>query len=91
MIFCLECLSIEVNGILKSPVTVLLLVSPFMSSIFAYTFRNFYVGCINVFKILFYTIVNLQCYVCFRCTAKGFIYTYTHIHSFSDSFPHRLL
>ena len=31
--------------------------------------------------------IDLQCCVSFRCTAKWFSYTYTHIHSFSDSFP----
>ena len=37
-------------------------------------------------SILYWGIVYLQC-VSFRCTAKWFSYTYTNIHSFSDSFP----
>ena len=32
-------------------------------------------------------IVTLQCCIFFRYTAKRFSYMYTHIHSFSDSFP----
>ena len=31
--------------------------------------------------------VELQCCVSFRCTAKWISYTYTYIHSFLDSFP----
>ena len=38
--------------------------------------------------ILFYwSTVNLQGCVSFRCIAKGFGYMFTHIHSFLDSFP----
>ena len=37
--------------------------------------------------ILYWNIVDLQCCVSFRCAAKWFSYTYTYIHSFSDSFP----
>ena len=33
----------------------------------------------------YWSIVDLQYYVSFRCTAKGISYTY--IHSFLDSFP----
>ena len=39
------------------------------------------------FFILFWSIVDLQCCISFRCTAKWFSYTYTHIRSFSDYFP----
>ena len=41
--------------------------------------------------ILYWSIVDQQCYVHFRCTTKWFIYTYTSIYSFSNSFPIRLL
>ena len=50
-----------------------------------------------VFNFFNWTIVDLQCCVSFRCTAKWFSYTYIHIYSFmytniyiysfSDSFP----
>ena len=42
-----------------------------------------------IFKKFYWRIVDLQCCVSFRCTAKWFSYTYinTYIHSFSDSFP----
>ena len=35
----------------------------------------------------YWSIVDLQCCVNFRCTAKWISYTYTSIHSFLDSFP----
>ena len=35
----------------------------------------------------YWDIVDLQCCVSFRCTAKWISYTYTYIHSFLDSFP----
>ena len=41
----------------------------------------------NLIFILYWSIVDLQCCVSFRYTANGFSYTYTYIHSFSDSFP----
>ena len=41
--------------------------------------------------ILYWTIVDLQCWVSFRCTAKWFSYTYTYIHSFQILFPYSLL
>ena len=41
----------------------------------------------NLIFILYWSIVDLQCYLSFRCTEKWFSYTYTYIHSFSDSFP----
>ena len=34
--------------------------------------------------ILYRHIVDLHCCVSFRCTAKGFSYTYTYIYYFSD-------
>ena len=40
----------------------------------------------NLIFILYWSIVDLQCCVSFRCTPKWFSYTYTYIHSFSDSF-----
>ena len=36
---------------------------------------------------LYWGIVDLQCVINFYCTTKWFSYMYTHIHSFSDSFP----
>ena len=41
----------------------------------------------NLIFISYWSIVDLQCYVSFRCTAKWFSYTYTYIHSFKNSFP----
>ena len=42
----------------------------------------------SFFKINFYwSIVDLQCCVSFRCTAKWISYAYTYIHSFLDSIP----
>ena len=41
----------------------------------------------NLIFILYWSIVDLKCCVSFRYTAKWFSYTYTYIHSFSDSFP----
>ena len=37
--------------------------------------------------ILYWTIVDLQCCVSFRCIARWFSYTYTDVYSFSNSFP----
>ena len=42
---------------------------------------------ICIFFKFYWIIVDLQCCVSFRCTAKWFSYTYTYIHSFSDPFP----
>ena len=44
---------------------------------------------VSLFLINFFywNIVDLQCCISFRYTAKWFSYTYTNIHSFSDSFP----
>ena len=39
----------------------------------------------NLIFILYWSIVDLQYCVSFRCTAK--LLSYTYIHSFSDSFP----
>ena len=41
--------------------------------------------------ILDWSIIDLQCWVSFRCTAKWFSYTYTYIHSSSDSFPIQII
>ena len=35
----------------------------------------------------YWSLVDLQCCISFRCTAKWISYTYTYIHSFLDSFP----
>ena len=35
----------------------------------------------------YWTVVDLQCCVSFRCTAKWIGYAYTYIHPFLDSFP----
>ena len=37
--------------------------------------------------ILYWSIIDLQHWVSFRCPAKWFHYTHTHIHAFSGSFP----
>ena len=42
---------------------------------------------LNLIFILNWGIVVSQCCASFRCTANWFGYTYTCIHSFSDSFP----
>ena len=34
------------------------------------------------FNKLYWHIVDLRCWISFRCTAKWFIYTYTYVHSF---------
>lgn len=44
----------------------------------------------NVIFILHWSIVDLQCRISFRRTAKWFRYTYAHIYSFFSSFPHGL-
>ena len=41
--------------------------------------------------ISYWSTVDLQCCVSFRCTAKGFGYTYTYICSFQILFPYGLL
>ena len=48
--------------------------------------RRDWLTLIKVF-ILHWSIVDLQCCVSFRCTAKWLSYTYTYIHCFSNSFP----
>lgn len=35
------------------------------------------------FKKIYWHIIDLQCYINFKCMAKWFRYTYTYIHSFS--------
>ena len=55
LIFCIDDLSIGVNGVLKSPtVTVLLSISPFMSVsvCLMYLLRCYYVGCIQLLCLL---------------------------------------
>jgi len=39
------------------------------------------------FLTFYWSIVDLQCCISFRCTAKWISYICTYIHSFSDSFP----
>ena len=43
--------------------------------------------CFNLIFILYWSIVDLQYCVSFRCIAKWFSSTYTYIYSFSDSLP----
>ena len=45
--------------------------------------NSFLVVCLN----FYWSRVDLQCWVSFCCTAKWISYTYTHVHSFLDSFP----
>ena len=57
--------------------------------IFHCIYTTFYLS-IHLFKIkkkFYWSIVDLQCFVSFRCTAKWFSYTYTCIYCFSSSFP----
>ena len=49
-----------------------------ITPLFYLIFKNF---------VLHWSIVDKQCCVSFRCTAKWFSYTYTCIYSFSNSFP----
>ena len=44
-------------------------------------------GVLFSFFNFYWSIVDLQCCVSFRCTAKWVTYTNTYIHSFLDSFP----
>ena len=50
LILCVEDLSIEVNGVLKSPtMTVFLLISLYVHEDLLYIFKCFCVGCVNVY------------------------------------------
>ena len=49
--------------------------------------REFLKHFINTDFILCWSIVALQCYVTFWCTAKGFSNIYTYSHSFPNTFP----
>ena len=54
------------------------------SSCIAGGFFLFFLLYLNNFLL---DIVDLQCWVSFRCAVRWIGYTYTYIHSFSDSFP----
>ena len=41
----------------------------------------------SICLILYWSMIDLQCCVSFRCIARWFSYTYTYIYCFSDSFP----
>ena len=41
----------------------------------------------NLKNKFYWSLVDLQCYVSFRCTAKWISYTYTYIHSYFRFFP----
>ena len=45
----------------------------------------------SYFLNFYWSIVDLQCCVSFRCTAKWISYTYTYSHSFLDSFPIQII
>ena len=62
-----------------------LLVNIFFS--FFFFFLNKYWIYFFLIFILYWGLVDLQCCVSFRCTAKWFSYAYTYIRSFSNSFP----
>ena len=48
----------------------------------------FYFVClVLVFKVFYWSMVDLQCCVNLRCTAKWISFTCTYIHCFLDSFP----
>ena len=66
------CRKASQSNILQSPF--------FLSVLFLYEVLKF------IF-ILYWSIVDLQHFVSFRCPAKWFRYTHTHTHSFSGSFP----
>ena len=51
--------------------------------------KNTGVGC--CFLLHYWSIVDLQCWVSFRCTAKWGSYVYTCIYSFFSLFPYRPL
>ena len=42
---------------------------------------------VSLFFLVYWSMVDLQCYVIYYCTVKWFSYTHTYIHSFLDSFP----
>ena len=53
-----------------------------------------YLKFLSIFTLIFIlygSILDIQCCVSFKCTAKGFSYTYMYTHSFKDFFPYRLL
>ena len=50
-------------------------------------FLTIWGGFVGVFFHFYWSTIDLQCLVSFRCTAKWICYTYTYIHSSLDSFP----
>ena len=60
--------------------------APDVQSIFVEWMKEKTVG---LFLFFSWSVVDLQCYVRFKCTVKWFSYTYKypHIFFFSDSFP----
>ena len=55
--------------------------------------KTFFFCSVLLLKLIYFyrSIINLQCCVNFRCTAKWFSYTYIYIYFFQILFPYRLL
>ena len=58
-----------------------------MYSMSTYSSIMFSVKIYFLLHLIYWNIVNLQCYVSFRYTMKWICYTYTYIHCFLDPFP----